>query len=84
MSGLVELTIFKCTDQQMLEWYVVDPDKVPEWLKEPEIIDMLLSRCYAQAPGESDIYIGLRSGEAGHPNLLAQSKLLDQHGQKFH
>lgn len=84
MTGLVELMFFKAVDEMGKEWLPVLPKDVPEWLKEPGTVDFLMSGCVAQAPGDTDIYAALRTGSAGTPNPLAESILLDHHGQPIH
>ena len=87
MSGLVELIFYKCTDQKGDNWYFVPPEEVPEWLKNPEVIDFLVAGHVAQAPKETDIYCAQRcgkSGGGGKPTLLSQSLLVGPDGKKLH
>jgi len=76
--GLVELMILKCIDGTGDEWYIVPPEEVPEWVKDPDTVDFLVEGHTAQAPGETDMYLALKAGHyVNMPTMGGRIKLID-------
>jgi len=82
--GLAELLILKCTDELGERWTIVEPDAVPEWLKEPDIMEMLVSGHQAQAPGDSVLYMALKSGTVNEQTPLARKIITTASQSDFH